>query len=293
MAAFSNTRFYLIVTVAFFTAIGCEDTTINPFDDTSQDYSIYGALDINADRNFIRIKDVTTPLLADSNLLEPFVVTFEDLASGAVTTLEDTLVMLRGNPTKNFILENQLEPRKQYRLHVEGAEGKFSTSTLTTPGVATHSYSPQVTQSCFEPITFEFSNVQAPEYVRLEVGVHYNGGTLWAEVRSVDQLKQIEGTDKTSVSLSVRNLLVDVFPPIAEGTVGVPPRFWTPTQTCNDLDDGVIQIRYIHYGPDWDSIRDVRRDIPILESGEVENGLGFLGAISTGEFTFITNGVFN
>ena len=271
--------------------VGCEETTIDPFSESQGAFSIYGALNADSLTNYVRIKYAHTPLQADEETLEPFSVTFEDIANGITTTLSDTVIDQGGNPTQNFIVNGALEERTQYRITATSSKGETSTSLLTTPGIAQHEFSPETTSTCYDQITFTFNNVKDPEFVRFEAGVSYQGAIYYAWIESVDQLEHVPGEDKMTVELSVRNLLVDIFPPIAEQTVNRPPRYWVPTVTCNELDDGIIRIRYIHFGPEWESLQDAELALDFFDAGAVENGFGMFGSIRRGEFSFVTDGV--
>ena len=112
----------------------------------------------------------------------------------------------------------------------------------------------------------------------------------YAEIKTVAPLEKVPGTDKVQVSLSITNMLVDLFPP-EESRIGVPPRFWRPTIGCEDLDEKDMIIRYTHFGPEWKVLKDNNLAFDVLDSGDIENGLGFFGAIDRGELRFRTNGV--
>lgn len=50
-------------------------------------------------------------------------------------------------------------------------------------------------------------------------------------------------------------------------------------------------IKYTHFGPEWEVLKDNNLAFDVLDSGDIENGLGFFGAIDRGELRFRTNGV--
>ena len=53
-----------LIAISFF-KLGCADTTINPFEDEVELFSIYGAIDLSNSSNVIRIKRLKEPLLQD------------------------------------------------------------------------------------------------------------------------------------------------------------------------------------------------------------------------------------
>lgn len=286
-------RYFGAVLILFAGLSACDEVVIEPFEEVESAYSIYGAMELDSTLNYVRIKDTQSPLLADLEEIRDFTVTFENLDAGTSTQLSDTVVFFNNNPTLNFIINEVLTPRTNYRLTVEGQEGDVSTTRAKTPGVSTISLTPAVTETCLDDILIEFDNVADDEFIRFELGVQYGGSFFFGEVKSVRQLQKVEGSNKLAVVLNIKNMLVDVFPPVAEATVNVPPRFWNPTVNCNQLDNGVMRIRYTHFGPEWEVIRENTLALDVLESGDVENGLGFFGAKNTKQILFTTNGVPN
>lgn len=282
-----------IVLLASVIIIGCEDTTIQPFENSNGAYSVYGAIHVDSTINYVRVKDAQSPLLADLNELENFVVSFENIETGDKQVLDKEVVYFNNSPTLNYIIEETLVPQTSYRLTIEGDDGQVASSVATTPGSTTLTMTPLVTESCFDDILIEFDNVQESEFIRFELGVRFDSKSFFAEVKSVAPLQRVEGTDKVATILSLNNMLVDIFPPIAETTVNLPPRFWNPTVSCGQLDEGNMIIRYTHFGSEWEIIEDKVLPLDILDSGDVQNGLGFFGAIDTGEYGFITNAVSN
>lgn len=271
---------------------GCDDRSINPLEDSSGTYSVYGALSLNKSTNYIRIKDLTIPFLSDSAKEIDARVTFEDLQSGTSTTLEDTVVNFSGNYAHNFILNQQLNPQSAYRLTVERSDGVSVTSLATTPAItevsmsASDAFNPI---ACTFPITFTYKNVPFPEIIRMEVGFAYQGEVHWSRVGKVDQLRHRDNADEMYLTLSTRQLMVEVFPPAGIDNPGINPLLLSPTVNCNELDSGTVRIRYLHFGPEWDSINQERGPLNPLESLDIEDGLGFLGAYRTDSYTYEIN----
>lgn len=286
-------RNLLILIVGLVIFVGCEESTVQPFEDSIGEFTVYGAIHVDSTINFIRVKDVQSGLLSDTSSFDDMTVTFENLDTGVSQVLKDSIVFFNTNPTRNFVLEEALTPRTSYQLTVEGSDGSVSTSIATTPGQTTLTMTPEEPESCFDDILIEFDNVLDPEFVRFDLGVWRGESFIWGEIKSVRQLNRVDGTNKVATVLSIRNMLVDLFPPVAEATVNVPPEFWNPTTTCRQLANGNMKIRYIHFGPEWDVVRSARLDIDYFESGDVDNGFGLFGAIDTGEISFFTTGVPN
>ncbi len=270
--------------------VSCTDTKINPFEINSGYFSVYGAMNTDSTLNHIRIKDVQTPLLSPVEEIETFSATLENLQTNEVKPLEKEILIFNENPTMNFIVDEVFQQRSSYKLTVTGTNGEISTSIATTPGNTTLTLTPEVTEECSEEILIEFDDVKDPEFIRFELGVRYERIMYYAEIKTVAPLEKVPGTDKVQVSLSITNMLVDLFPP-EESRIGVPPRFWRPTIGCEDLDEKDMIIRYTHFGPEWKVLKDNNLAFDVLDSGDIENGLGFFGAIDRGELRFRTNGV--
>lgn len=62
---------------------------------------------------------------------------------------------------------------------------------------------------------------------------------------------------------------------------------------CSQLDERNMIIRYTHFGPEWQVLEEKTLPLDVLDSGDIQNGLGFFGALDRSEFRFTTNGVPN
>ena len=253
----------------------CKESKIDALEDGQGIYSVYGALNLDENQNYIRVKDLRLALGADSSDLNA-IVEFEDLENGATTILRDTIVNFEGISTNNFILNEDLEPRKSYRITVSRPDGNSVSSVATTPGVTVHSLiAPTITQNqsvdCFNQIVFKFENVLPSEQIRLEV-------TFAAyEVRTfeITQFCTFERDgNSASLTLTTRDLLGMLFP--EPGTNLITCRD-TPSEIgCADLESPIVQVRYLHLGPEWQKVYPLYPNDP-EDIMDVENGLGFLG----------------
>lgn len=235
--------------------------------------------------HYIRINNIQTPVRDESKKTFNGTVTFKDLQSGLSISLRDSTVDFSGFITHNFVLEENLKLKHRYQFIVEGQDGTIVTSNVTAPGLTEVSITPNAKVLCEQQVEFIFKNVEKPEHVRMEVGFQLGGKIQWAEIGLVDKLKHREDSDEMSVTLSPRNLLVDVFPPpIIISTTN--PRNIMPTILCHQLDSNMVHIRYTHYGPEWDVYSPGYFPIDPLEWQDVEGGLGFLGAFRQDSTTF-------
>ncbi len=281
----------LLLTMVFILIVGCnKNRVINPFEETIGTYSIYGAVELNEDQNLIRVRDVTIPFLADSSVgYEDLQVSLTEVESGKVIGLRDTTIDYNGNYTLNFIVLEDLQPRVAYTFMLNYNEDEIVHSTFSMPGIGNLTVSRDPVQNCFHKVRFKWDNVLAPEYILAEAGVNYNGQTYWGEVERVDEPDHVPGTNTMDMELTVRNLLVDIFPPPigGEGASNVPPEFWKPEVECHQLDNNEVYIRYIHFGPEWEQFEESDYYVfDMLDSGQIDNGIGFLGGIRRGMITF-------
>ena len=281
----------VIIALGLLVLISCDTSrSIDPFEDESGSYSIYGAIELGEDNNFIRIRDVSVPFLADSGLgYENVNVHLEEVESGREIALRDTIVNYNGNYTVNYLIEEDLQPRVAYNFTIGNEYGEAVNSIFTMPGVNTHRINQNRVLDCYHPIRFTWDNVIAPEYILVEVGVTYQGQRYWGEVQRVDEPDHVPGSNRMEMQLTVRQLLVDIFPPPigGEGGTSIPVELWPPMVECNELDNNEIHFRYIHFGPDWQQFEETDYYIfDFLDSGEIENGIGFLGGLRRDSFSF-------
>ena len=260
---------------------------IDPYEGEKSIYSMYGALQVGSTPNYIRIKDLQVPFNQENSPGLDATVRFENLESETVTILEDTVVSFSGNVTHNYIVHESIQPREKYRITAERPDGATVQTMATGPHVTEVVAEPAEDVDCEQQIEFTFKNVPAPEQVVMDVGFFHEDKMQWNQVSLVDQLKRIENTDQFYISLSPRNLLVEVFTPSLEGEEGgrpIPPRFLFPTVKCHELQSDVAQIRYTHFGPEWEAVEPIYPVNPD-DIMDVENGLGFIGVYRQDSFT--------
>jgi len=139
---------------------GCREAQIEPFEEETGIFSVYGALNINEDRHIIRVRDLSSFHSDSSTRNIDAVVTFHDLEAGTSQILRDSVAHFPAGFTHNFILEKNLKPRTTYKVTVEGSDGRIVSSTFTTPGITKVLALPLGTPvSCSANIQFEFENL--------------------------------------------------------------------------------------------------------------------------------------
>lgn len=258
----------LLILLAFFSS--CEEAQIDALEDEDGIYSVYGALNIDENPNYIRVKDLRTALGADPSALGAE-VTFENLNTGATSILNDTLVTFNGISTNNFILHEDLQPRSSYRIAVTRGDGNSVSSVATTPAITEASITPNENVDCFSEIVFEFENVLPSEQIRLEVTLaSYEVRTF--EITQFCTFEQDENT--ASLRLTTRDFLGMLFP---DQGVNLITCRETPSEiSCDDLASSIILVRYLHLGSEWQKVYPIYPNDP-QDIMDVENGLGFFG----------------
>jgi len=267
---------YLPILAMILLFAACDARTVDPFEKDVKPYSVYGYLDLDRNPNFVRVRQLNKPYFEGQADSLDATVFFENLQTGVVTELRDSVVIFNGFVTNNYIIPESLTPDSRYKLTVRRSDGESVESVARIPKITVAIVDVPGPIACETPIDFRFQNVIKPEYVRLQVGVRYQGVFHWATVGRVNSLKHRDGLDEMIVSMRTRNLLVELFPPPALDNPSVDPMGLMPTVNCNRLDVARIYLRYVHYGPEWNAVRFVTDP---LTSTSIDNGLGFFGGL--------------
>jgi hypothetical protein len=116
----------------------CDDTLDPWSDNTVGPFAIYGYLDLNADTQWVRVAPVRRNLLPEPQAIDA-VVTLEELGSGRVITLSDSLFTFT-DPSlgaigyaHNFWTTERLDPEATYRLVARRSDGATTTATVEMP----------------------------------------------------------------------------------------------------------------------------------------------------------------
>lgn len=276
----SSATLFVVISLIIALLPGCGDKTIDPIEDGTGIYSFYGAIDLNEHPNYVRIRDLKTPFLSETESLNAK-VTFLHLDSGKEKILKDTVVTFSGNITNNYIITDTLLPRNTYTISATRLDdGLTSVSTATMPGITEQTATPDSTADCEQPITFRFGNVLPAENIRIEAGFAYDNQLTWFEVGRICDIRQT-GSNEMVFSASINDLLGIVFPP--PGTNMLVCDGVAPAVSCGQLDENIARLRYVHLGPEWNAVYPLRPVNP-TDISDVDNGLGFFGGIMSDSF---------
>ncbi len=253
---------FLMVTAIVFLA-SC-DNTLEPFDEGRGFYSIYGALDLNGDEQYLRINDLNTPITEDSTALPDVRVTLTDLHEGTQETLQDSTMQFDGHYVSNFIASMDIKPETRYELTVEGPGDQYTSATATTPprmDVSMNHQGPAI-PDCSSLIEISLYPVDEPQSIRLQFGLTYDGHTGWYHPLILNS--HINDGELT-LQFTYSFLILNIFPPDFFGSV-----------SCEDLDEDKSYISFERYGPDWHDD----------EVETFENGLGRFSGFYDSLFTY-------
>jgi hypothetical protein len=110
--------------------VGCDDS-FQPLQENNQyNFNISGYLDASADTQWVRVGTVRESIDEPPNP-EGIKVTLEDLQSGETVVMNDSVFTSKN--VLNYWTTMDIKNEQTYRITVEGADGKASEVTLTTP----------------------------------------------------------------------------------------------------------------------------------------------------------------
>lgn len=262
---------------------GCKERQINPLEDERGIYSIYGAMDMDEEQNYIRVKDLRGPLSSNSAKMIDATVLFEDLATGNQKILQDTIVEFSGNYTHNYLLEESLGIRNPYQITVLRSDGQSVSSVATTPGITSASAIPSENLGCYQPLELRFENILPSEQIRFEVRIEAQNEARRLELTRICPLTRIENENTLVLEVIPLDIIGAVFP--APGVNEVSCNFAISDIQCDDLDSKIIHFDYLHLGPEWQAVFPLYPVDP-EDIGDVNNGLGFFGAYREDSFSF-------
>lgn len=213
--------------------IAC-DNTLDPIDKDTGIYAIYGALDLNKETNYIRVKGLKAPFTAEATRNIDAAVTLENLRLGTKQVLEESAVMeYEGIFLHNFEVTGKIIPDTRYRLTAKRSDGVTVSVITATPTRPPPSATP-INQDCYTPITVEFEPVKGGTIV-LRVGYPFTINGHWNPAQVLKADENASGGKITYTFIPNEQV-----------------RFVTGTGgklRCHHLDGTNFYISYFHYGP--------------------------------------------
>ena len=248
---------------------GC-DNTLEPYEEETGNYSIYGFLNLTEQEHHIRVRDLTTSFAPESSRKLDATVTFENLETSEQTELVSDTVMFNGVYTHNFVIEETIRPQEDYRIIIEDHSGEIVEAETTTPD-STETQISGRHGGCESPVEFFFEGVDGSDFIEAEATIYIANSEFYAPQHSFQ-----ETDDGIYLHITPNDLINQIF------TAEEQMEIFDQLIDCSFLDEPVIELDYIIYGPDW--VDYALPDHP-LESEDVDSGIGFFGAIRDGNYT--------
>jgi hypothetical protein len=115
------------------TLSGCEEN-VNPFREEARYFTLFGALDMNADSQFVRVTPIRQEVEFDDGAPIDAVVTTFDLTDGSVLVWTDSLFTFDdGSQGHIFLAPLRIQPGHTYRMEVERSDGIIASAETTVP----------------------------------------------------------------------------------------------------------------------------------------------------------------
>lgn len=211
--------------------VACDENELDPIDRDTGIYGMYGALDLNKQVNYIRVKDLNAEFTEAATETIDATVTFENLESGAVQTLGSETLKWEDIYLHNFIVNGPIAPDTRYRVKAERSDGVEVAIETLTPTMPVPQANP-ISEDCHTPITVTFEPTNGST-IGLKLGF-LRGDTLWR----VEQIVQADQQNSNRISYTfVPQDELDLFPP------------GNQTILCNELSESNVFVAYVHYSP--------------------------------------------
>lgn len=233
------------------------DTSVEPFQESGYYFSFGGLIDATVDTQFVRIGPLRDKAVVSPDPY-PVTVTSTDLESGEESIWMDSVfVLYDGKVAHNFWSTADFQPGGRYRFTARTAEGRVSTAEVTLPDTAQI----VVQTNPFDPVyTINVFRAEKLADLRLMYCGHIPGS----------------GIQRVDVSLIDR---------VSEFSLGFTARV-DPGQIIAELDfDAIVGSRLVAFavGAEWPEFEELDEEslaLPHVHSN-VENGIGYLGAVAT------------
>jgi hypothetical protein len=229
---------------------GCSNS-LNPVDEETGVFAIYGALDLNRETNFIRIRDLNAPFTEEATREIDATVVLENLESGVQQRLESERIVAEGVFLHNFLVSGKIIPGTEYKLSVTRSDGVNELITTTTPTMPEPLAIP-IGKKCDTPVDFLLEPIMGGT-VTLKIG-YFLGGDFPDDIRWTSE--RVFGPEEGKEMVSIRFTPNVILSFVVGGGVD-----------CSSLARDKFYVSYAHYGPGF--YEKIRNDpFDILQSTE-------------------------
>ena len=244
--------------------VRCDDTLLDPFQESPFNFSIGGFLDGGVDTQFVRVTPVRDSIALAPGPLDA-TVTLEHLETGHTTIWHDSVFAYQGagspaeNIAHNFWSAAAVLPLETYRMTVTRSDGAASWATVTLP-------------ADFPVPSIDGNTITVHGVERL--------ADVIVEYRFLEMISGQIVTHKTSYlrEAARENDRFRIFINRSGDEAEVANRFiLARLQTLS------IKVTVAAAGPDWPDLSEVDEETLALPDviSNVEEGIGFLGGIIT------------
>lgn len=233
----------LMALVLLSTFWGC-DNSIDPFEDITVRYSIYGALNINKEINYIRIRDLSFTIDEAPETID-ITVTLKSLATGEIESLQDSLVVFDGVNTHNFVSRMNIEPETTYRLTITKPDGDSFSVSATTPKLIENistTITERLPDGCYTELKTRFYPYNINYPVVAQVGYELINNTDEIVWYDLGRPQISEQNQEFTIDVQIRNLL---WITVLGRSPDVPPNY------CVVLRSATLYFSYRHFGPEY------------------------------------------
>ncbi len=237
---------------------GC-DNTLEPIDQRRGFYSLYGALDMDNEVNYIRVKDLNVPLRKGSGEELDAEVRLTNLDRQVTEVLEDSVRLLEGIYTHNFRATMDIRQGERYRVEVESPEGETTAATAEAPVRTDTEMEPKV-PDCFTNFQLVFDRIRNPDNIVISVGFEFRDEIFSENFRPVER----EGSDEVVVLLRLKRMLDNQLFDAGYNAY------------CHHLSSDSLYVEYTHHGPDF--YEQIETDTLDIRDGAGRFGIKYEGA---------------
>lgn len=261
----------LLLCAALVLLAGCENT-IEPLAGDGG-FSIHGFVNVSAERQIVRVRDLSSPLTAEATRTIDATVTLRNVATGETTPLQDSVVVFQDVSTHNFWADVDVTASTEYQVIVEGSDGTQTVATTRTPDSVRVEPEP-ASGNCLDNVKVWFRGVTQVNLISTRIGFRTGGRTVWVNKEPAFERNAPPGSDVRLAFQPERILANEI--PLQDN----PDTSFQYEPRCRELDTDAIEVAFTHLGPAWSG---QLPEGPLLfdptDSRFVENGLGFFGGL--------------
>ncbi|MEO9885530.1 MAG: hypothetical protein ABJR05_00085 [Balneola sp.] len=235
----SSVTFLSMLILAGIFVYNC-DNTLSPVLEGESIYTVYGILDLDKQRNFIRVNDIKTQSNSEEELELDVNVSLTNLNTSFTEILRDSLIIYDGDiATHNFYTENPIQFNTEYKVSVKDKSGDEVTIETKTPV----EIQPKVigeNSLCKEVIVVELDgiDIRAGELLKVEKGFEFRDRMVWLVWNIFADNNTEFNKDENIIKLKFT----------ANSFVGVLSEDIDAQKTCTLLSSDILKINFTHFG---------------------------------------------